>query len=67
MGRGDEYGMAASDKDEAKAETEVIEDYIRPLHAAVKSKPDAATTITAATTSNQPTPATSNIRQHPQQ
>ena len=27
MGREDEYGMAASDKDEVKAETEVVEDY----------------------------------------
>ena len=27
MGRGDEYGMATSDNDEAKAETEVVEDY----------------------------------------
>ena len=27
MGRGDEYGMAADDEDEAKAETEVVEDY----------------------------------------
>ena len=27
MGRGDEYGMAASDDDKAKAETEVVEDY----------------------------------------
>ena len=27
MGRGEEYGMAASDDDEAKAETEVVEDY----------------------------------------
>ena len=26
MGRGDEYDMAAGDEDEAKAETEVIED-----------------------------------------
>ena len=27
MGRGDEYGMAADNEDEAKAETKVIEDY----------------------------------------
>ena len=27
MSRGDEYGMAADNEDEAKAETEVIEDY----------------------------------------
>ena len=28
MGRGEEYGMAADDEDKAKAETEVIEDYV---------------------------------------
>ena len=27
MGRGEEYGMAASDDDKVKAETEVVEDY----------------------------------------
>ena len=28
MGRGEEYGMTADDEDEAKAEIEVIEDYV---------------------------------------
>ena len=32
MGRDKEYGMAADNKDEAKAEIEVIEDYVLSMH-----------------------------------